>query len=213
MNFHHHFLQENAAMHGPSIYFILTVLMFSISPGPAMMFVLQQSQKNGVKTGLAAVLGTEIGVFIYVILTALGISTVLKQYPSIYTGLQGIGAAYLLYIAYLSWPRQNASNQTPTASRSSYTGTFMQGVLINLTNPKIVLFFLSLIPQFVPRDSNAMTFMVYGLIFNTSGLLVNFSAALLADRVNRMLRNVTWFNYVPPILFISIAVLSMKARL
>ncbi len=58
-----------------------------------------------------------------------------------------------------------------------------------------------------------MTFMVYGLIFNTSGLLVNFSAALLADRVNRMLRNVTWFNYVPPILFISIAVLSMKARL
>ncbi len=80
-------------MHGLSIYFILTVLMFSISPGPAMMFVLQQSQKNGVKTGLAAVLGTEIGVFIYVILTALGISTVLKQYPSIYTSLQGIGAA------------------------------------------------------------------------------------------------------------------------
>ncbi len=58
-----------------------------------------------------------------------------------------------------------------------------------------------------------MTFMVYGLIFNTSGLLVNVSVALLADRVNRMLRSITWFNYVPPILFISIAVLSIKARL
>ncbi|MRU27390.1 LysE family transporter, partial [Xylella fastidiosa] len=77
--------------------------------------------------------------------------------------------------ASLSWLRQHASTLTPTASRSRYTGTFMQCVLINLMNPKIVLFFLSLIPQCVPRDSNAMTFMVYGLIFNTSGLLVNFS--------------------------------------
>jgi len=194
------------------IYFLLTVLIINISPGPAMMFVLQQSQKNGMKAGLVAALGIEVGVFIYVILTAFGVSAVFKEYPSVYTGLQLIGAAYLLYIAYLSWPRRNASSGSTTESRRNHKGTFLKGVLINLTNPKIALFFLSLIPQFVPQGSNAMTFVLYGLIFNVGGILVNFSVALLADKVNSLLRKATWFDYVPPVLFFVIAVLSIKAR-
>lgn len=194
------------------LYFLLTVLIINISPGPAMMFVLQQSQKNGMKVGVIAALGIEVGVFIYVILTAFGVSAVFKEYPSIYTGLQLIGAAYLLYIAYLSWPRRNAVDSPTVYSRPNHKGTFLKGVLINLTNPKIALFFLSLIPQFVPQGSNAITFVLYGLIFNAGGILVNFSVALLADKVNRLLRKAAWFDYVPPILFFVIAVFSVKAR-
>lgn len=194
------------------LYFLLTVFIVNISPGPAMMFVLQESQKNGMKAGLVAALGIEIGVFIYVILTAFGVSAVFKEYPSVYTGLQFIGAGYLLYIAYLSWPRKNTSSDSTTESRPNHKGTFLKGVLINLTNPKIALFFLSLIPQFVPKSSDAMTFVLYGLIFNVGGILVNFSVALLADKVNRLLRKAAWFDYVPPVLFFIIAVVSIKAR-
>ncbi len=194
------------------IYFLLTVLIINISPGPAMIFVLQQSQKNGMKAGLVAALGIEIGVFIYVILTAFGVSIVFKEYPSVYTGLQLIGAAYLLYIAYLSWPRKNASSGPATEAHPNHKGTFLKGTLINLTNPKIALFFLSLIPQFVPQGSNAMTFVLYGLIFNVGGILVNFSVALLADKVNRLLRKAAWFDYVPPVLFLVIVVLSIRSR-
>lgn len=194
------------------IYFLLTAFIINISPGPAMMFVLHQSQKHGRKAGLFAALGIEIGVLIYVLLTAFGVSAIFKEYPSVYTGLQLIGAAYLLYIAYLSWPRKKASSGPVAESRPNHKGTFLKGVLINLTNPKIALFFLSLIPQFVPQGSNAMTFVFYGLIFNFGGIMVNFSVALLADKVNRLLRKAAWFDYVPPILFIVIAVISIKAR-
>jgi threonine/homoserine/homoserine lactone efflux protein len=199
-------------MNNVFFYFLITVLIINLSPGPAMMFVLQQSQRNGIRTGLSAALGVEVGVFIYVILTALGISAIFKQYPAAYKIVQLIGAAYLIYIAYLCWPRNNKSTST-SEPRSTHKGVFIKGVFINLTNPKIALFFLSLIPQFVPSNSHAMTFILYGMIFNIGGIMVNSSAALLADRITRVLKNARWFDYVPPILFVAIAIISIKARL
>ncbi|MFC0084267.1 LysE family translocator [Dyella flava] len=193
-------------------YFLITVLVINLAPGPAMMFVMQQSQRRGVQRGLVAALGIEFGVFIYVLLTAFGVTALFRQYPPLYTGLQVFGAAYLLYLAYSCWPRPR-SVATDRLEQSTHRGTFAKGVLINLTNPKIALFFLSLIPQFVPQGSDARTFVIYGLIFNIGGLLVNGAVALLADRVSRVLKGAAWFEYIPPLLFTAIAIFSIWNRL
>lgn len=175
-----------------------------------MMFVLQQSQRNGVRMGLLAAFGIEVGVFIYVILTALGISAVFELYPAVYSGIQICGAIYLLYLAYQIWPRKRADLSIPQIS--GY-GAFSRGLFINLTNPKIVLFFLSLLPQFIPAGSSTETFIVYGVIFNIGGVLVNGAVAILSGFVSRLLKESKWYDYVPPILFIVISIYSIVNRL
>ena len=192
------------------IYFLITVFIINVSPGPAMMFVLQQSQRNGVRMGLLAALGIEVGVFIYVILTVFGISAIFELYPAIYNGIQICGAIYLLYLAYQSWPRKGAD---PSIPQTSGYGVFVRGLFINLTNPKIVLFFLSLLPQFIPAGSQTETFILYGIIFNIGGVLVNGAVAFLSGFVARLLKESKWYNYVPPILFIVISVYSITKRL
>ena len=106
------------------IYFLITVFVINLSPGPAMMFVLQQSQRNGVRMGLLAALGIEVGVFIYVILTAFGISAIFERYPAVYNGIQICGAIYLLYLAYQSWPRKGSDLQfhKPLVTECLYAG-------------------------------------------------------------------------------------------
>ncbi|MCY4053014.1 MAG: LysE family translocator [Hyphomicrobiales bacterium] len=192
------------------VYFLIAVFVINVTPGPAMMFVLQQSQRNGVRMGLLAALGIEVGVFIYVILTVFGISAIFELYPGIYNGIQICGAIYLLYLAYQSWPRKGANLSIPQIS--GY-GVFVRGLFINLTNPKIVLFFLSLLPQFVPAGSPTETFILYGIIFNIGGVLVNGAVAILSGFVARLLEESKWYNYVPPILFIVISIYSITNRL
>ena len=192
------------------VYFLITVFIINISPGPAMMFVLQQSQRNGVRMGLVAALGIEVGVFIYVILTALGIGVVFTQYPILYNAIQICGAIYLLYLAYQSWPRQDESIETPNDSTHS---VFIRGLFINLTNPKIVLFFLSLLPQFIPAGSPAESFILYGIIFNIGGIIVNGAVALASAVVALWLKSARWYNYVPSILFVVISLYSIAQRL
>ena len=176
-----------------------------------MMFVLQQSQRNGLAAGLVAALGIEVGVFIYVILSALGIITIFNLYPPVYRLIQLVGAAYLLYLAYLAWPRALKSEAAKVYV--SKNGVFLKGVLINLTNPKIVLFFFSLIPQFIPQSNSKMAFILYGMVFNIGGIITNTTVAFLSHRVSRMVTQANWFNYVPPLLFLLIAGVSIAGRI
>jgi threonine/homoserine/homoserine lactone efflux protein len=185
--------------------FIVTALLINLAPGPAMLFVLNQSQKHGLKSGLFSAAGVETGVIVYLILAAFGLSFFLLEYPKIYQSIQIIGALYLIYLAYSSWPRKKSTPQK-TKKKSSHHSVFIKGFFINLTNPKIGLFFISLMPQFVPEQANEnpFVFLLYGAIFSLGGILTNFSVAIFAEKVNNLLKNISWFDYVPPILFILI---------
>jgi len=191
------------------ISFLLTVLTINLAPGPAMMFVLQQTQKHGVINGLMSAIGVEIGVLFYVILSTLGISVIFSKYPNIYFFIQVLGAVYLLYLAYLSWPNltQHDATKQPYSKNS-----FLKGLFINLTNPKIVFFFISIIPQFIPKGSHMISFLMYGLIFNVGGIIVNISVALLSNQIAYFFKKVQWFDYVPPILFTAIALTTIATR-
>ncbi|NUF45538.1 LysE family translocator, partial [Acinetobacter pittii] len=185
-----------------------------LSPGPAMIYVINQSSKYGIKAGLKAAAGVEFGVFFYVLLTAFGLMVIFQETPMLYKIIQFMGALYLIYLAYLSWPKRK-SIQSPNIlsqnSSESVRHTFSKGILINLSNPKIGLFFVSLLPQFVPSDSHPawLYFLLYGLIFNFGGICVNVTVGAMARKLKTIIQRASWFNYVPPLLFLSIAVLSI----
>ncbi|EUB86298.1 LysE family translocator [Pseudomonas koreensis] len=190
--------------------FILAVLVINLAPGPAMLYVMNQSLKHGVRTGLRAAAGVEFGVFFYVLLAAFGLVLIFKEVPLLYRAVQIAGAFYLLYLAYISWPRRpvggTAEGSEIPPAPASYA--FSKGMLINLSNPKIGLFFISLLPQFVPSDASPawLHFLLYGLIFNIGGILVNMTVGLTAHSLRGAIQRATWFDYLPPVLFFAIAI-------
>lgn len=194
--------------------FVMAVLIINLSPGPAMFYVMNQSLKYGIKVGLKAAAGVEFGVFFYVLLTAFGLIFIFQQIPMLYKIIQYMGALYLIYLAYLSWPKRKSIESPNILSQNSTESArhaFSKGMLINLSNPKIGLFFVSLLPQFVPSDSHPawLYFLLYGLIFNFGGICVNMTVGAMARKLKSIIQKASWFDYVPPLLFLSIAVLTI----
>lgn len=190
--------------------FILAVLVINLTPGPAMLYVMNQSLKHGARAGLRAAAGVEFGVLFYVLLAAFGLVIIFKEMPLLYGAVQIAGAVYLLYLAYVSWPRRTPgdSHSGGGSPATSASHAFSKGMLINISNPKIGLFFFGLLPQFVPSDASPawLYFLLYGLIFNLSGILVNMTVGLTAHSLRGVIQRATWFDYLPPVLFAAIAV-------
>lgn len=191
------------------LYFIFAVLIINITPGPAMLYVVNTSLDRGIKYGIKAALGVEVGVLFYVILCAFGLVIIFKKFPIFYNTIQIIGAIYLIYIAYLSFPRKILKSVESKVGKPNFT--FLKGVMINLANPKIGLFFFSLLPQFLPTNVTPvwLYFLFYGLVFNLGGLITNISASLLATSITNRVSKQTWFSYVPTVLFLTIALFSL----
>lgn len=194
--------------------FLISAFVINLTPGPAMLFCLNQSINFGIKRGLFTVLGLELAITVYVIATAFGLAEVFKNFPYIYKAIQIIGIIYLLHLAYSSWPRRIIQRKTSSSNISpndqlklKVGGGFFKGFLINITNPKIVIFFIGLMPQFISDPTNnKFIFLVYGLIFNLGGILVNSTVVILAPKLIKYIKSdkKSWFSYVPPILFIII---------
>jgi threonine/homoserine/homoserine lactone efflux protein len=148
-------------------------------------------------------------VLIYVVLAAFGLVLIFKELPLLYRAVQMAGALYLFYLAYTCWPRRRSADaSTPSDTPATPAShAFSKGMLINISNPKIGLFFFSLLPQFVPADARPawVYFMLYGLIFNFSGILVNMAVGLTARSLKAVIQRATWFDYLPPVLFFAIA--------
>lgn len=188
--------------------FIITALLINLTPGPAMLFCINQSQNYGVKSGVLAAFGVESGVFVYVIATAFGLGIFFDKYPNFFKGIQILGMGYLIYLAYQSWPKKKSLLSEESVAQKNRGNNFLKGLFINLTNPKIGVFFISLMPQFVSQNqaNSRFTFLFYGLVFNLGGLFVNTGAALMARKFYYLIqdRRISWMMYIPSILFVAI---------
>lgn len=196
-------------------YFLLASFAMALTPGPAMMYCINTAMDHGKGAGLLAAIGVELGTFIYVLITALGLATLILASPVIYSGLRILGALYLLYLAYKALPKQKAL--TEKKDFKSKTSTLLSGITLNITNPKILLFFMTLLPQFVPTDHrNIKIFFFLGLAFNACGLMANSSAAIFSHRLKDKLAHSTsvktsqFMRYIPSAIFFLIAVLSLS---
>lgn len=190
--------------------FIAVALVVNLTPGPAMLHCLSTGISSGPRAGIRAALGVELGVFVYVAATVTGLSALLVAARPVYVTIQVLGIIFLLYMAWTSIPRDGEHNALDAATgRPATPRPFLRGFLLNVTNPKIAVFFLTLLPQLVPAGANSWMLLAYGLGFNLSGFTVNVTAAVAGDRfapaVKRLGKARQILPWAPPIVFAAIA--------
>lgn len=184
--------------------FVIAGLLLNITPGPDLMYIVGRSAAQGVKAGAAAALGIGAGCFVHIAAAALGLSAILAASATAFAIVKTIGAAYLVYVGVsLLWSLR-AGLAPPTQARREVApaplrAVFMQGFLTNVLNPKVALFFLAFVPQFIDvhSPSKTLAFLVLGLVFNTNGTIWNLLVAWFAARTIGGLKSTrfaTWLN-------------------
>ncbi len=197
--------------------FIVSGLLLNIAPGPDSLLIMTRSASQGWRAGSAAALGIGTGTFMHIFAAALGLSAVLATSATAFTIVKLIGAAYLLYVgANLLFSKKSVQVEAATSSlpsaRLTYRKIFFQGFLTNVLNPKVAVFFLAFVPQFIAADASnkALAFIVLGCIFNFNGMLwCHFLAVTSAFASRRMRINRTlalWLNRVIGTVFISFGI-------
>jgi len=164
--------------------FIVSGLLLNITPGPDSLFIMARSATQGWRAGFVACWGIGSGVFVHVFAAALGLSALLAASATAFTVVKVIGAAYLVWIG-IGMLRQRAAAATDDAEATApralrYRDIFRQGFLTNALNPKVALFFLAFVPQFIAPDAHSkpLAFIVLGVIFDVNGMLWCHALAL-----------------------------------
>jgi threonine/homoserine/homoserine lactone efflux protein len=173
------------------VLFMSAGLALNLTPGPDMLYVATRSTGEGRAAGLVSALGIATGCLFHISALALGLSAVLATVPALYDAVRYLGAAYLCYLgvrALLAPAQLDLSGRLEPRRLGSI---YRQGVLTNVLNPKVALFFLALLPQFVDpaRGSPAQQIILLGLLFNTTGTIVNALVAIGASRATTWIRS------------------------
>jgi len=164
------------------LLFMLATIALNVTPGPDMLYVITRSVGQGRAAGIASSLGIAVGCFVHILAVTFGLASLMMAVPAAYEVVKYAGAAYLIYLGVRTLvSRQPKDAETPIKD-SSLQKIFLQGVITNVLNPKVALFFLAFLPQFVNRGSNVAAQIIFlGILFNTSGTLVNVIVALAAS--------------------------------
>jgi threonine/homoserine/homoserine lactone efflux protein len=194
--------------------FVLSGVLLNITPGPDTAYVIGRSMQLGWRGGAAAAFGISCGCLFHVTGAAIGLSALLMASSTAFAVLKLVGAAYLVLTGLqMLWSRPAlAGPRTAEDGRTSLQRVFLQGVLTNALNPKVALFFLAFLPQFVAADSphKPLAFLTLGLIFICTGtlwsLFLTTFAAGAAHRLRRSGGLIGWINRALGGLFIYLGV-------
>ena len=203
------------------LLFLATAWVLNATPGVDMLFTLSRTLQHGWRAGIAAALGIITGCVVHTLAAALGLAALLAASAVAFTAIKWLGAAYLLWLA---WGMLRAAVQgrgtaavAATAPAEPLRRIFVQGLLTNVTNPKVALFFLALLPQFIAADApnKPLAFLFLGALFVINGLLFLIVLVALAQRVrafnaSRTTRRV--LNAIGGALFAALAVRLTQAQ-
>jgi len=165
--------------------FVLACLAINFTPGPSILYVMTMSATRGQKAGIYAAFGLNLGILVHVLAAAFGISTILATSTTAFALVKYLGAAYLVYLGttMILSRETNTEAHTLTSSKQN-TQTFREALLVDLLNPKIALFFLAFLPQFVDPSAGS-TFLqsiFLGGIFIVTGTIVNCGIAIFTSQ-------------------------------
>ena len=173
------------------LVFFTTSVILALSPGPDNLFVLAQSAQNGRTAGLFVTLGLATGLVGHTVAVAFGLAAIVHSSAIAFSVLKYIGAAYLLYLAWQALRAAASTGQQNTVQALSSGNLYRRGIVMNLTNPKVSLFFMAFLPQFAdPRHGSMMVqFFLLGAVFITATLLVFSAISFLAGGFGDKFRN------------------------
>tara|TARA_B110000008_G_scaffold267307_1_gene294288 strand:+ start:116 stop:742 length:627 start_codon:yes stop_codon:yes gene_type:complete len=177
------------------IAFVIASIVLSLVPGPDNIFVMTNSALRGWKIGFYTTIGLCTGLIGHTILVAIGVSVIFQTSALAFNGLKIVGACYLVYLGWLSLKSKElkiGSSGTDNVNRSYY----ITGIVMNLTNPKVALFFLVFLPQFVNPINGSVTIQIFslGILFILSALCVFSSIAFLGAFLEAYLKKSSAFN-------------------
>jgi threonine/homoserine/homoserine lactone efflux protein len=199
--------------------FIISGLLLNIMPGPDSLLIMTRSATQGWRAGSAAALGIGAGTMIHIFAAALGLSALLSTSAAAFTVVKWVGAAYIIYVgigmlrARLRGDADAQADQATVnaaAARLPYRKIFFQGFLTNVLNPKVALFFLAFVPQFISADSASkpLAFIILGCIFNFNGMLWCHGLAVFTAFASARLKvkplAALWLNRVTGGLFVAL---------
>ncbi|QKW38833.1 LysE family translocator [Actinomadura sp. NAK00032] len=169
--------------------FLLAALALVAIPGPNHLYITARSIGEGRRAGVASALGVETGTLVHIAAAAAGLSAVVAASATAFGFLRYAGAAYLLYLAYRTFRGGDDLAETRLRPRP-IRRVYLDGALVNVLNPKVVLFFLAFLPQFVDRDAGAVPLQiaVMGLVLVLIGLVVDLGYAVAAGSIGGWLR-------------------------
>lgn len=206
--------------------FIAAGLLLNLTPGPDVFFILTSAIRRGARAGAVAALGITAGCCVHIVAAAVGVSALVAASATAFTLLKWIGAAYLVYVgAAMLFARAKPDAPDLIAAPAGGTGAagtfglqdslwtvFRRGFLTNTLNPKVALFFLAFVPQFIAPDAAhpSLAFLALGLLFNFNALWVNFgwavAAAWMARRVGAVQKGMRALERVAGAIFIGFGV-------
>lgn len=206
------------------VLFVAAGWLLNLTPGPDVFYVVTHALRSGARAGIVAGLGITAGCFVHVVAAALGVSALLATSATAFTVLKWAGAAYLVYIgvrmlrakpggglaAVARGEGAQAADQAPAAVplREVFKGGFWTNVL----NPKVAIFFLAFVPQFIApgTEHKALAFLLLGTLFNVNAIPVNvgwaLAAAWMARRVGAVQRGMHWLDRVAGALFVAFGI-------
>ncbi|MEW6024624.1 MAG: LysE family translocator [Pseudomonadota bacterium] len=172
--------------------FVVSGLLLNIMPGPDSLLIMTRSAGQGWRAGCTAAAGIGAGTMVHIVAAALGLSAVLATSATAFTVVKLVGAAYILYMAVglLMSKKKDSAAVAAALPALPYRKIFAQGFLTNVLNPKVAIFFLAFVPQFIGADASnkALAFIVLGCIFNFNGMLWCGALALTTARASERLK-------------------------
>ena len=203
------------------LLFIAAGLLLNLTPGPDVLYVVSHALRSGARAGMVAALGITAGCFVHIFAAAVGVSALMAASATAFALLKWAGAAYLVYVGLrLLRPGPAALVRLDAApadaaqrqDASAYRAIFLRGFWTNALNPKVALFFLAFVPQFITpqMDNKPLAFLLLGLLFTFNGLWVNVAwaaaAAFLARRSGLVQRSLRWLDRAAGALFVGFGI-------
>lgn len=169
------------------LLYIGACLLIALAPGPDNCFVLAQSAGLGVAAGLWVTAGLITGLCVHITLAVLGVATLLERFPRMADVISALGAFYLLAVAWGMW---DVTPGTVATEQRTMTGFYLRGIMLNLSNPKVILFFIAFLPRFLPRPCThrAMRLFALGALFAFCAFCVMTGFAILGGTLAALLR-------------------------
>jgi threonine/homoserine/homoserine lactone efflux protein len=175
--------------------FLAASLLLALAPGPDNIFVLTQSAVHGKRAGLVVTLGLCTGLIVHTTAVAFGVAIIFQASAVAFTGLKLFGAAYLVFLAWQAFRTSAATVQAERNNGLSCSKLYRRGIIMNVTNPKVSIFFLAFLPQFADplRGPLTLQIVLLGAVFILATILVFGGVALLAGTLGQ------WLNRSPKV--------------